>query len=113
MAGVTASTNAVTSRQKHRSEGLQGVARRMPSQSPPGAPMTAKPKPPPQPEHHEGSDDDQKARELGIDPDSYRYWKRACAALSPMTPEEIAAVGVVLRRIDDRLVKQRNQRPQQ
>jgi hypothetical protein len=28
-----------------------------------------------------------------------------------MTPEEIAAVGVVLRRIDDRLAKQHNQRP--
>jgi hypothetical protein len=74
--------------------------------------MTANPQqPPPQPDHSEGSDDDQQARELGIDPESYRYWKRACAALPPMTPEEIAAVGVVLRRIDARLAKKRNQRP--
>lgn len=74
--------------------------------------MTANPQPlPPQPEGHEGSDDDQQARELGIDPESYRYWKRACAAMPPMTPEEIAAVGVVLRRIDNRLAKQRSQRP--
>lgn len=73
--------------------------------------MTASPQPlPPQPESHEGSDDDQQARELGIDPESYRYWKRACAALPPMTPEEIAAVGVVLRRIDARLAKQRGRR---
>jgi hypothetical protein len=67
--------------------------------------------PPPQSHGHEGSDDDQQARELGIDPESYRYWKRACAALPPMTPEDIAAVGVVLRRIDARLAKQRGQRP--
>ena len=40
-----------------------------------------------------GSDDDQEARDAGIDPESYRYWKRAVAALPPMTPEEIAAVG--------------------
>lgn len=62
-------------------------------------------------DHREGSEDDQQARELGIDPESYRYWKRACAALPPMTAEEIAAVGVVLRRIDARLAKQRGQRP--
>ncbi|GAB1513244.1 hypothetical protein [Actinophytocola sp. KF-1] len=49
-----------------------------------------------------GSDDDQKARDAGIDPESYRYWKRAVTALPPMTPEEIAAVGAVLRRIDAR-----------
>jgi hypothetical protein len=74
--------------------------------------MTANPRQqPPQPHGDEGSEDDQQARELGIDPESYRYWKRACAALPPMTSEEIAAVGVVLRRIDARLAKQRNQRP--
>lgn len=56
-----------------------------------------------------GSDDDQEARDAGIDPESYRYWKRAVAALPPMTPEEIAAVGVVLRRIDARV--RRGQHP--
>lgn len=55
------------------------------------------------------SDDDQEARDAGIDPESYRYWKRAVAALPPMTPEEISAVGVVLRRIDDRV--RRDRRP--
>ncbi|MBB4910777.1 hypothetical protein [Actinophytocola algeriensis] len=49
-----------------------------------------------------GSDDDQEARDAGIDPESYRYWKRAVSAQPPMTPEEIAAVGAVLRRIDAR-----------
>ena len=55
-------------------------------------------------------DDDQEARDAGIDPESYRYWKRAVAALPPMTPEEIAAVGAVLRRIDARV--RRGQTPQ-
>ena len=56
----------------------------------------------PQQTNQKASDDDQEARELGIDPESYRYWKRAVAALPPMTPEEIATVGAVLRRIDAR-----------
>jgi hypothetical protein len=69
--------------------------------------MTANPQqPPPQPDHGEGSEDDELARELDMDPESYRYWKRACAALPPMTPEDIAAVGAVLRRINARLAKQ-------
>jgi hypothetical protein len=64
--------------------------------------MTPRP-PQPQPQRHdEGSEDERQAREAGIDPESYRYWKRAVAALPPMTPEEIAAVGTVLRRIDAR-----------
>lgn len=57
------------------------------------------------------TDEDQEARELGIDPESARYWKRAVAAMPPMTPEEIAAVGLVLRRIDDRIAAQRDKRP--
>jgi hypothetical protein len=44
-----------------------------------------------------------------IDPEGARYWRRACAALPPMTPEEIAAVAVILRRIDAR----RGQQPPQ
>jgi hypothetical protein len=58
-------------------------------------------------------DEDQEARELGIDPESARYWRRAVAAMPPMTPEEIAAVGQVLRRIDARRAQrgQRGERP--
>jgi hypothetical protein len=66
----------------------------------------------PNPTQAPGSDDDQEARDAGIDPESYRYWKRAVAALPPMTPEEIAAVGTVLRRIDARRA-QRGRRGQQ
>jgi hypothetical protein len=65
----------------------------------------------PQQTDQKASDDDQEARELGIDPESYRYWKRAVAALPPMTPEEIATVGAVLRRIDARVAAQRGQQP--
>jgi len=61
--------------------------------------------------YQRASDDDQEARELGIDPESYRYWKRAVSAMPPMTPEEIATVGAVLRRIDARLARQPGQRP--
>ena len=57
----------------------------------------------PNPTENSGRDDEQEARDAGIDPESYRYWKRAVAALPPMTPEEIAAVGAVLRRIDVRV----------
>lgn len=64
----------------------------------------------PNPTQNPGRDDDQEARDAVIDPESYRYWKRAVAALPPMTPEEIAAVGAVLRRIDARV--QRGQHPQ-
>jgi hypothetical protein len=64
----------------------------------------------PNPTQNPGSDDDQEARDAGIDPESYRYWKRAVAALPPMTPEEIAAVGAVLRRIDARRTR-RSQQP--
>jgi hypothetical protein len=64
----------------------------------------------PNPTQTPGRDDDQEARDAGIDPESYRYWKRAVAALPPMTPEEIAAVGAVLRRIDARRAR-RDQQP--
>lgn len=64
----------------------------------------------PNPAQNPGSNDDQEARDAGIDPESYRYWKRAVAALPPMTPEEIAAVGAVLRRIDARRAR-RGQQP--
>jgi len=40
--------------------------------------------------------------DAGVDGESYRHWRRAAAALPPMTPEEIAAVGLILRRIDAR-----------
>lgn len=75
----------------------------MPSQAEVVA-TTTNPPPPntPNPTHNPGRDDDQEARDASIDPESYRYWKRAVAALPPMTPEEIAAVGAVLRRIDAR-----------
>jgi hypothetical protein len=63
----------------------------------------------PNPTQNSGSDDDQEARDAGIDPESYRYWKRAVAALPPMTPEEIAAVGAVLRRIDARRARRGQQ----
>lgn len=36
---------------------------------------------------------------VGAD-DSWEYWDVICAAMSPMTVEEIASVGTVLRRID-------------
>lgn len=39
----------------------------------------------------------------GQDADSDReYWQRVCAAMPPMTPDEIADVATVLRRIDAR-----------
>lgn len=34
--------------------------------------------------------------------DRFEYWAAATAAMPPMTEEEIAAVGVILRRIEDR-----------
>ena len=82
---------------------------RMPSQAEVAATTTNPPPNPPNATQNSGSDDDQEARDAGIDPESYRYWKRAVAAQPPMTPEEIAAVGAVLRRIDAR--RARRQRP--
>ncbi|MGW5718349.1 hypothetical protein ACWEVP_19435 [Amycolatopsis sp. NPDC003865] len=37
-----------------------------------------------------------------IDPEGLEYWRRACAALPPMTGDEIERLAVVLRRIDQR-----------
>src|ERR1700754_1657356 len=59
--------------------------------------------------HREGAEI---AHPAGINPESSRYWKRVVAKTPPMTPEEIAAVGVILRRIDARVPTQRNQQPQ-
>ena len=53
------------------------------------------------PQHVEKGDQDNDFSSV-MDPESYAYWRRACAALPPMSPEEIATVAVVLRRIDDR-----------
>lgn len=83
----------------------------MPSQAGVVATTTNPPPNTPNSTRQQGSDDDQEARDAGIDPESYRYWKRAVAALPPMTPEEIAAVGAVLRRIDARRAR-RGQQPQ-
>lgn len=65
----------------------------------------------PNPTQRQGDDGDQEAKDADIDPESYRYWKRAVASLPPMTSEEIAAVGAVLRRIDARV--RRGQQPHQ
>ncbi|MEV6624947.1 hypothetical protein AB0M83_21295 [Amycolatopsis sp. NPDC051106] len=37
-----------------------------------------------------------------IDPEGLEYWRRACAALPPMTEDEIERLAVVHRRIDQR-----------
>lgn len=37
-----------------------------------------------------------------IDPEGLEYWRQACAALPPMTDDEIERLAVVLRRIDQR-----------
>ena len=76
----------------------------------------------------QGSDDDQQARDAGIDPETdkhehraitttttpphrtapgidwerLRYWQAVCADLPPMTEQEIANVALVMRRIDAR-----------
>lgn len=55
--------------------------------------------------------DDEEAHAARIDPESYRYWKQVVAKMPPMTPEEIAAVGAILRRIDARVAAQSNQPP--
>lgn len=38
----------------------------------------------------------------GIKPESWAYWEPICAAMDPLTPEEIADVGAILRRADAR-----------
>jgi hypothetical protein len=42
------------------------------------------------------------AHHLGIDPESFRYWKAVVARMPPMTQEEIEAVARILNRIDER-----------
>lgn len=37
-----------------------------------------------------------------IDPETFRRWRQITSAMPPMTPEEIAATGLILRRIDAR-----------
>ena len=49
------------------------------------------------------SDDPTGAEGIGIDPESLRRWRQITSAMPPMTPEEIAATGLILRRIDARL----------
>lgn len=63
--------------------------------------MTANPQPQSQPGNATKED---KPDDTGssIDAESRSYWKRAVSAMPPMTPEEIATVAVILRRIDTR-----------
>ena len=56
---------------------------------------------------HDSNTESEPDSAASMDPEGARYWREACAALPPMTPEEIAAVAVILRRIDAR----RNQPP--
>jgi hypothetical protein len=37
-----------------------------------------------------------------VDAESLHHWQQACAAMPPMTADEIETVAVVLRRIDQR-----------
>jgi len=63
--------------------------------------MTANPQPQPQP----GSATKEDKRDdtaSSIDEESQAYWTRTVSAMPPMTPEEIATVAVILRRIDAR-----------
>jgi hypothetical protein len=84
----------------------------------------------PNPARKQGSDDDQEARDAGIDPETYRhenravtttpphktvpeidwerlrYWQAVCADLPPMTEQEIANVALIMRRIDARRAQQ-------
>lgn len=46
--------------------------------------------------------DEDTAHKLGIDLESYRYWKAVVARMPPMTQEEIEAVARILNRIDER-----------
>jgi len=43
------------------------------------------------------------AESTSIDPERFRYWRQITSAMPPMTPEEIAATGLILRRIDARI----------
>jgi hypothetical protein len=56
----------------------------------------------PAPPQHEKDGDHDNGIRTTIDPESWDYWQRAVSALPPMTDEEIAAVAVILRRIDAR-----------
>ena len=42
------------------------------------------------------------AEGTSIDPERFRRWRKITSAMPPMTPEEIAATGLILRRIDAR-----------
>lgn len=43
------------------------------------------------------------AEGTSVDPETFRRWRQITSAMPPMTPEEIAATGLILRRIDARL----------
>jgi len=64
--------------------------RRTPSLTRIGVVATTANPPPntPNPTQNPGSNDDQEARDAGIDPESYEYGKQAVSALPSMTPEE-------------------------
>lgn len=52
------------------------------------------------PQPHQGGDECRDAAKRDLE--SAAYWARVCAALPPMTAEEIADIAVILRRIDER-----------
>lgn len=43
------------------------------------------------------------AEGTGVDPETFQRWRQITSAMPPMKPEEIAATGLILRRIDARL----------
>lgn len=51
----------------------------------------------------EKDEDTTDAEGTGVDPQTFRRWRQITSAMPPMTPEEIAATGLILRRIDARL----------
>lgn len=46
--------------------------------------------------------DNDPAEGTRIDPETFQRWRKITSAMPPMTPEEIAATGLILRRIDAR-----------